>query len=120
MGGQSIRRAAISVVLAGGAVVGAVAAAPAAQAAVPAEAGYRYQATAGHVVSQVPLNVRYGPGTRHGIVGSLDSGSRVWIACKADGASVHGNYRWYKLAGRGGWVSARYVNNRGFVPWCAG
>lgn len=97
-----------------------MAAAPAARAAVPAHAGYRYQATAGRVVSPVPLNVRSGPGIHHWIVGSLGNGSRVRIACKADGSSVHGNYRWYKLAGRVGWVSARYVHRHGSVPWCAG
>jgi uncharacterized protein YraI len=75
---------------------------------------------AGRVVSQVPLNVRSGPGIHHWIVGSLGNGSRVRIECKADGSSVHGNYRWYKLAGRVGWVSARYVHNHGSVPWCAG
>ncbi|MER6976792.1 hypothetical protein [Streptomyces carpinensis] len=41
------------------------------------------------------------------------------IACNTEGAGVHGNYRWYKLAGRGGRASAHYVHNHGSVLGCA-
>jgi uncharacterized protein YraI len=44
------------------------------------------------VVSPVPLNVRYGTGSNHSIIGSLGNGSGVRIACRTDGTTVHGNY----------------------------
>ncbi|WP_185921980.1 hypothetical protein [Streptomyces sp. WAC06614] len=35
-----------------------------------------------------------------------------------DGDWVQGNDIWYRLHGKPGWVSARYVHNYTVVPWC--
>ncbi|MGW1029589.1 SH3 domain-containing protein [Streptomyces sp. NPDC002577] len=73
----------------------------------------------GRVVTRyLPLNVRSGPGTGYRVIGSVRSGSTVYIQCKKYGSNVRGNHRWYKLAGRKGDVSARYVRNLSAIPWC--
>jgi uncharacterized protein YgiM (DUF1202 family) len=70
------------------------------------------------VTSYQPLSVRSGPGTGYWAIGSVGRGSTVHILCKKNGSNVRGNYRWYKLSDRKGYVSARYVRNLSTVPWC--
>jgi uncharacterized protein YgiM (DUF1202 family) len=64
------------------------------------------------------LNVRSGPGTGYRVIGSQPIGRVVAISCKKRGSTVLGNQRWFKLAHRKGYVSARYVRNRSAVRWC--
>jgi hypothetical protein len=47
-------------------------------------------------------------------------GETVTIYCKAGGAGVDGNPRWYMLTGdTWAWVAARYIDNVGPAPrWC--
>ncbi|MCW7943492.1 hypothetical protein AAW14_15810 [Streptomyces hygroscopicus] len=74
---------------------------------------------AGRVATRrIRLNVRSGPGTGYRVVGHRRVGGRVLLVCKKQGSYVHGNARWYRLAGGKGYVSAHYVRTRGAVPWC--
>jgi uncharacterized protein YgiM (DUF1202 family) len=75
--------------------------------------------TLGRVVSDVPLNVRKRPTTASDVVGGVRAGATVTIACKSTGEEVDGNSVWYRLADRSGWVTARYVHNMGYVPYCS-
>ncbi|MER5185490.1 SH3 domain-containing protein [Streptomyces sp. NPDC002896] len=89
----------------------------------PGNSTSRHAVGTGHLLGRVvtrylPLNVRSGPGTGHRVIGSVRSGSTVRIQCKKNGSNVRGNHRWYKLAVRKGYVSARYVRNLSAVPWC--
>ncbi|MEV7234982.1 SH3 domain-containing protein [Streptomyces sp. NPDC051020] len=70
------------------------------------------------VTHRLPLNIRSGPGTNYRVIGRARHGSTVTLACKKHGINILGNNRWYKLADHKGYVSARYVRNRGTVPWC--
>lgn len=71
----------------------------------------------GRVVTRtVPLNVRSGPGTGFRVIGSLRNGAVVYVAYKKHGTRICGNHHWYKLAGRTGYVSARYVRVVSAVP----
>ncbi|WP_255922655.1 SH3 domain-containing protein [Streptomyces humicola] len=117
MNRHSMRRTAAAVVLAGGIAAGTLAGAMGASATTSADYGYG-QSVEGRVVSPQPLNVRYGPGTGHWITGTVNNGMHVWITCKTEGTNVGGNDRWYQLADDQGWVSAYYVNNYDYVPWC--
>jgi hypothetical protein len=51
-------------------------------------------------------------------LGSYRDGAIVRIACKVRGQNIHGNNIWYKLWDRSGWLSAKYVQNFGYVNWC--
>lgn len=140
---HSIYRSLAGIVLTGGVLAGTVAGAGAAQAAAPAgwpaaatgyvaaghaeyaswgngDSGYGYwpSSVAGQVVAPVVLNIRSGPGTSYPVVGQLGNSNVISISCKTDGSDVYGNYRWFRLADGSGWVSAHYVNNFGYVPWC--
>lgn len=108
------RRASVALVLAGGIAAGALAGTATAQ----ADTAQPYSSVGASVVAPAPLNVRYGPGTNHWISSSLGNGTPISIACKAEGTNIGGNNRWYELAGNQGWVSAHYVANNGYVPWC--
>lgn len=78
--------------------------------------GYGYGVEGG-VVSPIPLNIRSGPGTGYPVVGALANGTTISISGKTNGTNIFGNRIWYRLADGQGWVSARYVNNYGYVPW---
>ncbi|WP_406507848.1 SH3 domain-containing protein [Streptomyces sp. NBC_00212] len=68
-----------------------------------------------------PLHVRSGAGTSYRTTGTLRSGHKVYLTCKKNGTSVHGNHVWYRLAGHHGrYVSAHYVRvpARSSLPWC--
>ncbi|GAA2418979.1 SH3 domain-containing protein [Streptomyces mauvecolor] len=107
----------------------AMAATPAAASAAPAQATV---ATAHHhhrihargvVVTAYGhrLHIRSGAGTSYRTTGTLRSGRKVYLTCKTNGTSVHGNRVWYRLAGHHGrYVSAHYVRvpAGSSLPWC--
>ena len=67
------------------------------------------------------LHIRSGAGTAYRTTGTLRSGHKVYLACKKNGTSVHGNRVWYRLAGQHGrYVSAHYVRvpAKTSLPWC--
>ncbi len=70
------------------------------------------------VTRRARLNVRSGPGTGYSVVGHRSRNGLVRLACLREGSSVFGARHWYRLAHHKGYVSARYVHTRGFVPWC--
>lgn len=63
----------------------------------------------------VGLNIRYAPTQVSTKVGSLARGTTIKIDCKVFGPRIAGNNLWYNLT-KGGWVSARYVDNIGAAP----
>ncbi|GGU31304.1 SH3 domain-containing protein [Streptomyces violascens] len=67
------------------------------------------------------LHIRSGAGTSYRTTGTLRSGRKVYLTCKKNGTTVHGNRVWYRLAGHHGrYVSAYYVRvpARANLPWC--
>ncbi|GAA2286801.1 hypothetical protein GCM10010145_66980 [Streptomyces ruber] len=77
------------------------------------------------VAPGVRLNVRSGPGTQYGIVGTLPAGAQVSIRCQRTGTTVSGPYGtsniWDSIAS-GQYVSDAYVytGSDGYVaPNCA-
>ncbi|MER5810387.1 SH3 domain-containing protein [Streptomyces sp. NPDC002033] len=72
----------------------------------------------GLVVSHTGLKVRAHANTGAKVVGTLDPWQKVKLACQTESVWVEGNDIWYRLHGRPGWVSARYVHNYTIVPWC--
>ncbi|MFE3180414.1 SH3 domain-containing protein [Streptomyces violascens] len=108
----------------------AMAATPAAAAAAPAKATvatahhHQHKTHARGVVVTAygyRLHIRSGAGTSYRATGTLRSGHKVYLACKTNGTSVHGNRVWYRLAGHHGrYVSAHYVRvpAGSSLPWC--
>ncbi|WP_328535567.1 SH3 domain-containing protein [Streptomyces sp. NBC_00344] len=98
--------------LATAAAVGAtlLAAAPA-QAAPPAQ-------PYGTVTSPTGLNERQFPSTDSSTRGVLAYRTQVGLECKVRAQNIDGNTVWYRLRGSHNWISARYVNNTGFVKYC--
>lgn len=89
------------------------AAAPAAQAA-PASPERPYgTVTAGDGVVQ-----RQFPSTDSSVKGSLHYRQQVGLRCKVRAQNIAGNDIWYLLRGPSTWVSARYVDNTGYVAYC--
>lgn len=73
----------------------------------------------GQVTSDIPLNVRRGPGTSYSLTGDpLPPGSLAWVACQRRGEDIFGTRVWNKLSG-GGWVSDYYVSSRTKSGWSA-
>ncbi|TXS48253.1 SH3 domain-containing protein [Streptomyces sp. t39] len=76
-------------------------------------------AALGKVVSRGPLTVRSDHTTKAAMVGSLNAGQTVALACKVKGEPVDGNTVWYRLGqDPRGWAAARYIKNLGPVPPC--
>ncbi|WP_438292963.1 SH3 domain-containing protein [Streptomyces sp. HUAS TT7] len=107
----------------------AMAATPTAPPAAPAKATaatayYHYKTHArGVVVTGYGhrLHIRSGAGTSYRTTGTLRSGHKLYLTCKKNGTSVHGNRVWYRLAGHHGrYVSAHYVRVPAgtSLPWC--
>ncbi|MCZ7413485.1 MULTISPECIES: SH3 domain-containing protein [unclassified Streptomyces] len=96
--------------------------APAAAGVVEETADHTAEAAAharwGKVIARTGLNIRKKPTTHSKIVGGLPYGAKVKIICKVNGQTIKGNPRWYKLAHHKGWVTARYVKNLNYIPWC--
>ncbi|MEV7611942.1 SH3 domain-containing protein [Streptomyces sp. NPDC089799] len=72
----------------------------------------------GLVVSSSGVKVRAHASTSARVVGTLDPWKEVRLSCQANGQWVEGNNLWYRLHGKSGWVSARFVHNYTVVPWC--
>lgn len=72
----------------------------------------------GTVVSRSGLNERQYPSTDSHVVGSLGHGARVGLKCKVRAQDINGNTIWYLLRRNHAWVTARYVANHGYVPYC--
>ncbi|MFG2292339.1 SH3 domain-containing protein [Streptomyces sp. NPDC048603] len=72
----------------------------------------------GLVVSSAGVKVRAHANTSARVVGTLDPWKEVRLSCQANGQWVEGNNLWYRVHGRSGWVSARWVHNYTLVPWC--
>ncbi|OII69067.1 SH3 domain-containing protein [Streptomyces sp. CC77] len=68
------------------------------------------------------LNVRKKATTHSETVGHVHKGDIVKLKCKVKGQKVKGNHIWYLLDKHHdkhhGWVSARYVKNLDYIPWC--
>ncbi|MGW1866250.1 SH3 domain-containing protein [Streptomyces mauvecolor] len=106
----------------------AMAATPAAASAAPAQAtvatAHHHRIHARGVVVTAyghRLHIRSGAGTSYRTTGTLRSGRKVYLTCKTNGTSVHGNRVWYRLAGHHGrYVSAHYVRvpAGSSLPWC--
>jgi hypothetical protein len=75
----------------------------------------------GTVHTSSSVNVRSGPGTGYGLVGSLTDGATVSIYCQAAGTTVTGTYGtsniWDRI-GTNRYVSDTFVNtgNSGYIP----
>ncbi|MFC7219170.1 SH3 domain-containing protein [Streptomyces polyrhachis] len=100
-------------------VAGLLSAAPAAAAAQPGSVktwgdGY----PRGVVVAKGGVNIRSAPShvgsTWRGNVGRSEV---IDLVCKVCGTDVLGNGIWFKLRD-GDYVTARYVKNVDYVPWC--
>ncbi|XBB70035.1 hypothetical protein ABFU82_12215 [Nocardioides sp. WV_118_6] len=71
----------------------------------------------GRVVARTGLVERTAPSSHAATTGrSHRRGAVLTLECKLNGTAVDGNGRWYKIRGRDGWVSARYVANIGAAP----
>lgn len=80
--------------------------------------GHPHRHGLGKVVARTGVNIRKFPTTKSKILGAIPHGKIIKIKCKVRGENVDGNNRWYKLAHRPGWVSARWVKNLTHIPWC--
>jgi hypothetical protein len=87
-----------------------LAAAPA-QAATPAR-------PYGTVVSGSGVVQRQFPSTDSSVKGSLSYRQQVGLRCKVRAQNIAGNDIWYLLRQNSNWVSAKYVDNTGTVPFC--
>lgn len=79
------------------------------------------EAPDGRVIAKSGVNVRSLPTTVGYPLSVVKYGKVIPLECKVHGTSIDGNDRWYLLPGSdngGEWVSARYVDNIGTVPWC--
>lgn len=92
--------------------------APASPATVQGATETTVQAKYGRVVSRVDLHIRSRATTNSRALGSFHPGATIALRCKVRGQNVMGNHIWYKLEHRSGWVTARYVKNLNYIPWC--
>ncbi|MCE7079843.1 SH3 domain-containing protein [Streptomyces sp. ST2-7A] len=88
------------------------------RAAVPADSVAHAKQATGTVVARTGVNVRSEPNTRSRVLDTYPYGATIALRCKVYGENVDGNHIWYKVEGRTGWVTARYVRNNNPVPWC--
>ncbi|KAF4410501.1 MULTISPECIES: hypothetical protein [Streptomyces] len=58
------------------------------------------------------------PSTDSSVRGALPKGAQVGLRCKVRAQYISGNTVWYLLRSDSTWVSARYVANTGYVPYC--
>lgn len=84
----------------------------------PSATAYHHWYKLGKVTARHGVNIRQYPNTHSRILGSYPHHAIVKIKCKVRGEEVRGNDRWYKLAWRPGYVSARWVKNLDHIPWC--
>lgn len=72
----------------------------------------------GTVITPAGLNIREYPSTDSSVVGGLGHRAQVGLRCKVRAQYINGNTIWYQLRNREDWVTARYVDNTGYVPYC--
>lgn len=69
----------------------------------------------------IPLSVRSGPATRHGMIRRLPNGARVNVECQTHGQPIRSHRTttatWAKLT-RGGYASAAYLTMPSGAPGC--
>lgn len=72
----------------------------------------------GTVTSPTGLNERQFPSTDSSTEGVLAYHQQVGLQCKVRAQNIDGNTVWYRVRTSGNWISARYVANTGYVPYC--
>ncbi|UGY92437.1 SH3 domain-containing protein [Streptomyces gobiensis] len=72
----------------------------------------------GRVIARTGINIRARANTQSRVLGAFRHGAIIKLSCKVRGERVNGNNIWYRLAGRSGFVSARYVVNLAPVKFC--
>ncbi|MFF9349212.1 SH3 domain-containing protein [Streptomyces sp. NPDC014734] len=70
------------------------------------------------VLSTTGLNERQYPSTDSSVVGTLRYRDQVGLRCKVRAQDSAGNDVWYLLRDREAWISARYADQTGTVPYC--
>lgn len=102
--------------LAGAVAMGGTLFAAAPAQALPAQPAQPY----GTVVTTSGVNVRQFPSTDSSVVGFLGYQQQVGLTCKVRAQDIDGNTLWYLMRGSSHerWITARYVDNTGFVPYC--
>lgn len=58
------------------------------------------------------------PSTDSSAKGSLRYREQVGLRCKVRAQNIEGNDIWYLLRDRSTWVSAKYMDNTGYVQYC--
>lgn len=105
-----------AIIVGAGALTAAAALGATLLAAVPAQAAPALPygtVTAGDGVIQ-----RQYPSTDSSVKGSLRYRQEVGLRCKVRAQNIAGNDIWYLLRNESTWVSAKYVDNTGFVSYC--
>ncbi|WP_406135141.1 SH3 domain-containing protein [Streptomyces sp. NBC_01089] len=72
----------------------------------------------GTVTSPTGLIQRMYPSTDSSVRGSLPNHKQVGLRCKVRAQNIDGNTIWYLLRDSNTWISARYVDNTGYVNYC--
>ncbi|WP_328321335.1 SH3 domain-containing protein [Streptomyces sp. NBC_00388] len=72
----------------------------------------------GTVTSPTGLIQRQYPSTDSSVRGSLRYREQVGLRCKVRAQNIDGNTIWYLLRDSNTWISARYVDNHGYVNYC--
>ncbi|MET9532917.1 MULTISPECIES: SH3 domain-containing protein [unclassified Streptomyces] len=72
----------------------------------------------GTVTSPTGLIERQFPSTDSSEKGSLPYHRQVGLKCKVRAQNIDGNTVWYLLRDSNVWISARYVDNTGYVNYC--
>ncbi|MCX4553587.1 SH3 domain-containing protein [Streptomyces sp. NBC_01387] len=72
----------------------------------------------GTVTAGAGLIERQYPSTDSSAKGSLRYREQVGLRCKVRAQNIEGNDIWYLLRDRSTWVSAKYMDNTGYVQYC--
>ncbi|WP_435136622.1 SH3 domain-containing protein [Actinacidiphila sp. bgisy144] len=72
----------------------------------------------GTVVAGNGVVQRQFPSTDSSVKGSLAYRQQVGLRCKVRAQNIEGNDIWYLLRDNSNWVSAKYVDNTGYVSYC--
>ncbi|EST25354.1 hypothetical protein N566_24535 [Streptomycetaceae bacterium MP113-05] len=72
----------------------------------------------GTVITPAGVSIREYPSTDSSVTGGLGNRAQVGLRCKVRAQNIDGNTVWYQLRNSRDWVTARYVDNTGFVPYC--
>ncbi|MGH3313528.1 MAG: SH3 domain-containing protein [Streptomyces sp.] len=103
--------ATVSAVLLSGSLLGA-------SAAEASTAAYPPHRPFGTVTAKSGLNVRQYPSTDSSVLFVLPFRAQRGLDCKVRAQNIEGNTLWYKLRNKEAWVTARFMDNTGFVPFC--